>query len=149
MIKPINLILQRNTAALLHTKRWCADLSATAKTTVKLAKILVLGTAVSLGIGGCSKDGGGFGKNRVLFEGNYYPTSLKSTRRNRQTIAVKIGRADQGVSGALQAAKLASTRHCILYYGTSDVLWDQPMDEESLTASLSNGTLALTGKCDY
>ena len=128
MIKPINLILQRNTAALLHTKQWCADLSATAKTTVKLAKILVLGTAVSLGIGGCSKDGGGFGKNRVLFDGNYYPTSLKSTRRNRQTIAVKVGRADQGVSGALQAAKLASTRHCILYYGTSDVLWDQPVD---------------------
>ena len=122
MIKPINLILQRNTAALLHTKRWCADLSATAKTTVKLAKILVLGTAVSLGIGGCSKDGGGFGKNRVLFDGNYYPTSLKSTRRTRQTIGVKVGRADQGVSGALQAAKLASTRHCILYYGTSDVL---------------------------
>ena len=149
MIKPINLILQRNTAALLHTKRWCADLFATAKTTVKLAKILVLGTAVSLGIGGCSKDGGGFGKNRVLFDGNYYPTSLKSTRRNRQTIAVKVGRADQGVSGALQAAKLASTRHCILYYGTSDVLWDQPMDEESLTASLSNGTLVLTGKCEY
>ena len=128
MIKPINLILQRNTAALLHTKQWCADLSATAKTTVKLAKILVLGTAVSLGIGGCSKDGGGFGKNRALFDGNYYPTSLKSTRRNRQTIAVKVGRADQGVSGALQAAKLASTRHCILYYGTSDVLWDQPVD---------------------
>ena len=149
MIKPINLILQRNTAALLHTQQWCADLSATAKTTVKLAKILVLGTAVSLGIGGCSKDGGGFGKNRVLFDGNYYPTSLKSTRRTRQTIAVKVGRADQGVSGALQAAKLASTRHCILYYGTSDVLWDQPVDEESLTASLSNGTLALTGKCDY
>ena len=136
MIKPINLILQRNTAALLHTKQWCADLSATAKTTVKLAKILVLGTAVSLGIGGCSKDGGGFGKNRVLFDGNYYPTSLKSTRRNRQTIAVKVGRADQGVSGALQAAKLASTRHCILYYGTSDVLWDQPVDEESLTCLL-------------
>ena len=149
MIKPINLILQRNTAALLHTKRWCADLSATAKTTVKLAKILVLGTAVSLGIGGCSKDGGGFGKNRVLFDGNYYPTSLKSTRRTRQTIAVKVGRADQGISGALQAARLASTKHCILYYGTSDVLWDQPLDEESLTASLSNGTLALTGKCDY
>jgi len=149
MIKPINLILQRNTAALLHTKQWCADLSATAKTTGKLAKILVLGTAVSLGIGGCSKDGGGFGKNRVLFDGNYYPTSLKSTRRTRQTIGVKVGRADQGVSGALQAAKLASTRHCILYYGTSDVLWDQPVDEESLTASLSNGTLALTGKCDY
>ena len=149
MIKPINLILQRNTAALLHTKQWCADLSATAKTTVKLAKILVLGTAVSLGIGGCSKDGGGFGKNQVLFDGNYYPASLKSTRRNRQTIVVKVGRADQGVSGALQAAKLASTRHCILYYGTSDVLWDQPVDEESLTASLSNGTLALTGKCDY
>ena len=144
MIKPINLILQRNTAALLHTMQWCADLSATAKTAGKLAKILVLGTAVSLGIGGCSKDGGGFGKNRVLFDGNYYPTSL-----NRQTIAVKVGRADQGVSGALQAAKLASTRHCILYYGTSDVLWDQPVDEESLTASLSNGTLALTGKCDY
>ena len=114
MIKPINLILQRNTAALLHTMQWCADLSATAKTTGKLAKILVLGTAVSLGIGGCSKDGGGFGKNRVLFDGNYYPTSLKSTRRTRQTIAVKVGRADQGVSGALQAAKLASTRHCIL-----------------------------------
>ena len=149
MIKPINLILQRNTAALLHTKRWCADLSATAKTTVKLAKILVLGTAVSLGIGGCSKDGGGFGKNRVLFDGNYYPTSLKSTRRTRQTIGVKVGRADQGVSGALQAAKLASTRHCILYYGTSDVLWDQPLDEDSLTASLSAGTLTLTGKCDY
>ena len=149
MIKPINLILQRNTAALLHTKQWCADLSATAKTTVKLAKILVLGTAVSLGIGGCSKDGGGFGKNRVLFDGNYYPTSLKSTRRTRQTIGVKVGRADQGVSGALQAAKLASTRHCILYYGTSDVLWDQPLDEDSLTASLSAGTLTLTGKCDY
>ena len=149
MIKPINLILQRNTAALLHTKQWCADLSATAKTTGKLAKILVLGTAVSLGIGGCSKDGGGFGKNRVLFDGNYYPTSLKSTRRNRQTIAVKVGRADQGVSGALQAAKLASTRHCILYYGTSDVLWDQPVDEESLTASLSTGALAPSGKCDY
>ena len=149
MIKPINLILQRNTAALLHTKQWFADLSTTAETTVKLTKILVLGTAVSLGIGGCSKDGGGFGKNRVLFDGNYYPTSLKSTRRTRQTIAVKVGRADQGVSGALQAAKLASTRHCILYYGTSDVLWDQPVDEESLTASLSNGTLALTGKCDY
>ncbi|MDG1788190.1 MAG: hypothetical protein P8H37_06025, partial [Paracoccaceae bacterium] len=103
MIKPINLILQRNTAALLHTMQWCADLSATAKTAGKLAKILVLGTAVSLGIGGCSKDGGGFGKNRVLFDGNYYPTSLKSTRRTRQTIAVKVGRADQGVSGALQA----------------------------------------------
>jgi hypothetical protein len=67
MIKPINLILQRNTAALLHTKQWCADLSATAKTTGKLAKILVLGTAVSLGIGGCSKDGGGFGKKQGTF----------------------------------------------------------------------------------
>ena len=149
MIKPINLILQQNTAALLHTKLWCADLSATAKTTGKLAKILVLGTAVSLSIGGCSKDGGGFGKNRILFDGNYYPTSLKSTRRTRHTIAVKVGRADQGVSGALQAARLASTKHCILYYGTSDVLWDQPLDEESLTASLSNGILALAGKCDY
>lgn len=149
MIKPIHLTLQQNIAALICARLRCAELINPAKTARKLLKVLFLGTAFSLSITGCSKDGGGFGKSRILFEGNYYPTSLKSTRRTRETILIKVGRADQGVSGALQAAKMASTKHCILYYGTSDVLWDQPLDADSLTASLSAGTLTLTGKCDY
>ena len=149
MIKPINRSMRHSKATILRSKLPNAVPFATAKIVGKSLTVLVLGTSLSLGLSGCSKDGGGFGKNRMKFDGNYYSTSLKSARRERQTIAVKVSRADQGVAGARQAAKLASTKHCIKYYGTSDVIWDQPMDNDSLTASLREGTLSLSGTCSY
>ena len=149
MTKPTNRSVRHSKATLLRSKLPNVMLFATAKTAGKSLTVLVLGTSLSLGSSGCSKDGGGFGKNRMKFDGNYYSTSLKSARRDRQTITVKVSRADQGVAGARQAAKLASTKHCIKFYGTSDVIWDQPMDDDSLTANLREGTLLLSGTCDY
>ena len=149
MIKPINRSMRHSKATILRSKLPNAVPFATAKIVGKSLTVLVLGTSLSLGLSGCSKDGGWFGKNRMKFDGNYYSTSLKSARRERQTIAVKVSRADQGVAGARQAAKMASTKHCIKFYGTSDVIWNQPMDDDSLTLNLREGTLLLSGTCDY
>ena len=147
MIKPIYPLLQQTQIAFYQPRNSLhCNLRKMARSKLGL---FIFGPALCLGVSGCSNDGVGFGKNSTLFDGNYYPTSLKSTRRDRQTILVTVKNAGQGISGARQAAKLASAKHCIKHYGTSDVAWDQPLEDENVSTILREGTLYLTGKCDY
>jgi hypothetical protein len=84
-------------------------------------------------------------KNRVMFEGLYYPARISAERGDRAAFTVTVNRADQGIDGAREAGRYEATKYCIKQYGRSDTEWSVGPDTEGL--AISNDQLVLVGRC--
>ena len=98
--------------------------------------------AAVLAISGCSR------KERLLFDGNYYPAKERGiSKDDRNAFEVSVRRADQGLAGAREAGRHAGSRYCIENFGTSQIEWVQGPDDPDESLQLSNGALRLSGRC--
>lgn len=87
-------------------------------------------------------------RDRVVFEGLYYPSRLSSSRDDRPAFTIAVGRAAQSLSGAREAGRYEATKYCVNEYGQSDVIWTYGPDVDDSGLQLVNGDLVLEGRCD-
>ncbi|CUH80297.1 hypothetical protein [Tropicibacter naphthalenivorans] len=103
--------------------------------------------ALALSVTGCSK----IGIKRapgVLFDGQKFRASAKSTTRSdRQHFVASVKGVSKSFDGAVEAAEYQGTRHCLKYYGTSDIDWDVGPDTPREALVVDNDTLTFLGMC--
>lgn len=85
--------------------------------------------------------------SRTQFEGEYYRASAKAPRKERQNFVATAGPISRGIEGAAAAAFYEATKHCIKYYGTSDI--DFAFDPETPVDQLprDGDRIVLRGTC--
>lgn len=86
-------------------------------------------------------------QERVLFDGNFYPTKSKADKSDRANFVVTVRRVSRGIDGARMAGGHEGTRYCIENFGTSVIEWTQGPDAEDGTLQMSGGNLVLRGRC--
>jgi hypothetical protein len=103
------------------------------------AALLVTGLALSA----CSRK-----EERVLFDGNYYPTKARAAdKADRKTFTVSVRRASRGLNGAKAAGAHAGKQYCLENFGTSEINWRVGPDAPEGTFDRSASSIALSGTC--
>ncbi|WP_120500800.1 hypothetical protein [Roseovarius sp. EL26] len=105
-------------------------------------RIVLLCLVALLTVSACTEK-----RQRVYFNGVYYPTKAKSASEDRQSFVVTVKRATKGLDGAREAGRLEGTKYCLKNFGTSEIKWVQGPDAKNGTLNLSGSDLKLTGAC--
>ena len=93
--------------------------------------------------------GGGVGQrgNTVEIDGVQFRGNADSSRESRQRFVASVGGASESLEGAVEAARLQGIRHCIEFFGTSDIAWDVGPDTPRDALIVENDTLTFVGTC--
>ncbi|MGR3503764.1 hypothetical protein [Pseudaestuariivita sp.] len=83
--------------------------------------------------------------NYHQFDGVFFRADAKSQRSNRAEFRVEVRQATQTLEGAREAGRYEATQHCLRFFGTSLVDWENGPDDG--TDVLEGDTLILTGTC--
>lgn len=94
-----------------------------------------------LGLAACSES------NPQLFDGIAFQTDVNSSRKARRDFTVSINPAAASLEGAREAARWESARHCIKYYGSSDVDWSVGPETDYGQIAISDGKAVFAGRC--
>ena len=117
------------------------DLMTYPKRTRRLTTIVLL--TMAMAVAGCANK-----SERVLFDGNYYPTKARAAdKSDRQNFNVSVRRAAEGLRGARAAALHAGQQYCLKNYGTSEIAWTVAPDAPQATNLGSSGNLVASGRC--
>ena len=104
---------------------------------------VVLALVAVIALSACTKK-----SERVLFNGNYYPTKAKTVDKgDRKSFAVSVRRVDQGLAGAKEAGRHGGKTYCLQNYGTSEIEWAIGPDTPDTALDLSGGRLVFRGAC--
>lgn len=85
--------------------------------------------------------------SRTTFEGEYYRASAKAPRKDRQTFVATAGPVSRGAEGAAAAAYYEATKHCIKFFGTSDIDFTVPRDTAAEDLPRDGDRIVLQGTC--
>ena len=110
-----------------------------------LTLVLVLAT-----VAGCGRLGlGGKASSRLdVFDGQIYRgTARAESRSDRQAFAASVRPVSRSFDGAVLAAEYQGIRHCIRYFGTSDIDWIVGPDTPREALRVADDTLTFTGRC--
>lgn len=107
-------------------------------------KKLVLIAVMGLTVAGCSRT---IGDDRLRFEGELFSAGVKSERGDRASFTATARPASVSLVGSAQAAAHEATRHCLRYYGTSEILWTTGPDSIESDPVIDGDSLVLTGTC--
>ena len=100
---------------------------------------------LALAVSGCSRWGG---KEEILFDGQRFRGSAKAIERgDKLTFVAKARPVTASLEGAAQAAAYEGTKHCIRYFGTSDIEWITGPDSIETAPQLDGDELLLQGRC--
>lgn len=109
-----------------------------------MQKALMIGL-VALTVAGCSKLGRG---EQTLFDGQRFRASAKSTDRGDKATFTSTARpVAASLEGAAQAAAHEAVRHCIRYFGTSEIVWTIGPDSIDSAPQIDGDSLILQGTC--
>lgn len=87
-------------------------------------------------------------KERVFFDGNYYPGKARGERDDRRDFTATVRRAGRGIEGAQKAAVHEATRYCIENFGTSEIAWAGVAEgQEGPAYARSGDRLSVSGRC--
>ncbi len=107
---------------------------------------VMLAGIVCLGLAGCDKLG--FGRDAPTFDGQYFRGSAKVTdRKDRQQFTATVRQVSKSLDGAVAAAEHEGVKHCIRYFGTSEIDWEVGPDTPREALPVSNDTLTFRGRC--
>lgn len=98
--------------------------------------------AAMLVLGACAKK-----EEKVLFDGNFYPSKAKNGKGDRKVFVVSVRRASQGINGAREAGRHAGTLYCLKNFGTSEINWEVGPDAAEDMLTTKSGSLTLKGEC--
>lgn len=106
-------------------------------------KVIIPLICVALAVSACTKR-----INYHPFEGEYYKTKAKAVDRgNKKEFVVTVNDVEKGVEGAIASGAYQATKHCLRFYGTSDIAWTVGPDTPPEQLGLEDGVLTLSGKC--
>jgi hypothetical protein len=108
----------------------------------KMVVLLCLGLAVA----GCG-DRFKIGKRGDTFDGQVFRGAAKSDRKDLQSFVATVRPVSASFDGAVQAAVHQGVKHCIEYYGTSDIDWTVGPDTPREALVIDNDSLTFTGTC--
>lgn len=98
-------------------------------------------------VAGCGRLGFGQG-GKPLFDGQRYTSNARAiTRSNRQNFVATARPVSKSIEGAIAAAEYEGVRHCITFYGTSDIDWQVGPDLPRSSLPIERNTLTLRGSC--
>jgi len=99
--------------------------------------------AAGLALTGCAKK-----KDRIFFEGNYYPIKVRAVdKSDRQAFTLSVRRADQGLKGARAAGLHGGKTYCLENFGTSEIEWTVGPDAPARALGAESGGLSMSGRC--
>ncbi|WP_047997007.1 hypothetical protein [Puniceibacterium sp. IMCC21224] len=106
-------------------------------------RTVLLITCATLVLASCTRDRA----NVHAFNGVNYRGKVSSTRADRQHFVATVSPVSKGLEGAIEAGRYEGTKHCIEFYGTSDIDWvvgpDTPQDQ----LRLDGDALTFQGAC--
>jgi len=108
-------------------------------------KNLVLGLLVLGAASGCGNLRGS--DDRLRFDGQVYRASASGERGDPATFTARASPASASLQGAAQAAAHEARRHCLRFFGTSEILWTTGPDSIADAPQLDRDTLTLAGTC--
>lgn len=85
-----------------------------------------------------------------VFDGQRFRGSAKTDRQDRQDrqmFVATVRPVSASFEGAVQAATHQGTKHCIEYYGTSEIDWEIGPDTPREALVIDNDTLTFMGTC--
>ena len=97
---------------------------------------------VPLGMTACARQ-----ETSVAFDGIYFSASASAPRSDRSDFTVKVRRATKNIKAAAQAGAFEGTKHCVRYFGNSDIAWTVSPDMPDPTAALDGSSLIFRGRC--
>ncbi len=107
--------------------------------------LLLSAVAMALTTTACSRTKG---TNNVAFNGVFYKSKTRSERSNRKDFTSTVRPVTtQGLTGALAAGRYEGIKHCIRYYGTSDIAWVVGPDTPPAQLRVDGDTLTFRGTC--
>ncbi len=91
------------------------------------------------------------GANRepILFDGQSYRAKLSREDKSRQTFTVSVSPVSASFEGALEAGRYEATRHCIEFFGTSDIDWVVGPDDDPESLPIVQDSLNFSGSCRF
>ncbi|WP_089880005.1 hypothetical protein [Citreimonas salinaria] len=111
--------------------------------------VLVLG--MGLALAGCGRFGLGWpgsGSSEILFEGQRFNATARAVeRRDKQSFVVSVPGAVQSLRGPILAGDHAGKKHCIHFFGTSDIDWTVGPDTDPAALVIEGGALRFAGRC--
>lgn len=99
-----------------------------------------------LAMAGCSKIELNMSKKPV-FDGQQYRGKVKADRSDRQHFVSTVRPVSKSFDGAILAAEYEGVRHCIEFFGTSDITWDIGPQTNRDDLVIENDTLSFEGTC--
>lgn len=111
----------------------------------RLAIIVMLGLAVS----GCSNGGWFSQKNDPLFDGQRFSGKAKAQDQSieRQHFVATVKPVSKSFEGAREAAEHKGIRHCIEFFGTSEIDWEVGPNTDPAALVVENDSLTFMGTC--
>ncbi|WP_246107368.1 hypothetical protein [Puniceibacterium confluentis] len=101
--------------------------------------------AIALTTAACSRTKGA---NVVAFDGVFYKGKVQAERSNRKDFTATVRPVSvQALTGARAAGRHEGIKHCIFYYGTSDIAWVVGPDTPPEQLQLVGDTLTFRGSC--
>lgn len=87
-------------------------------------------------------------KERVYFNGNFYPPKSRADKQDRRNFTASVSRANRGIEGAQQAAVHEATRYCLESFGTSSIAWaGVAQGQEGPVYTRSGDRVSVSGRC--
>ena len=86
-------------------------------------------------------------KERVVFDGNYYPPKSRAEKQDRRNFTASVSRANRGIEGAQKAVVHEATRYCLENFGTSDIAWAAAQTGEGPVYTRSGDRVSVAGRC--
>ncbi|SMX28545.1 hypothetical protein TRP8649_02670 [Pelagimonas phthalicica] len=108
----------------------------------RIAVLLMVAVAVT----GCSKLGFARASDPV-FDGERFRGGVKAARSDRQHFVATVRNVSKSKAGAIEAAEHEGIRHCIEYFGTSDIDWEVGPETNPDALVVENDTLTFMGSC--
>ena len=102
--------------------------------------IALLGTAMTTAA--CSR------AKPFIYDGIAYKGKTTAPRSDRKSFTATVRPVSaQTLPGALAAGRYEGVKHCVRYYGVSDIAWTLGPDSPSGQLLLAGNTLTLRGTC--
>ena len=109
-----------------------------------MRKAVMIGM-LALAVAGCSRNNG---RDEILFDGQRFRGSAKAVERaDRQVFVASARPVSASLEGAAQAAAYEAVRHCLRYFGTSDIDWITGPDSIATAPVIDGDALQLQGSC--
>ena len=106
---------------------------------------LVLSVVCLAVLAGCGKTSN---KEKLLFDGYTFKTSIKDVKEDPQMFDVTVKGANQSRTAAEDAGRYEATRYCVVNYGNSKLEWLVVKETSDGEVKVEQDTLLLRGRCE-